>query len=106
MTGKLVCPIGPDTKLEAHPTGQEVEVWGVCIAYLEPDFRLSKLEVCSFTFCHEVRCSNAQVSILMLPDFSICDLASCFTSLHHTTYQELSGAQREALILLAILIQA
>ena len=46
MTGKLVCPIGPDTKLEANPTGQEVEVWGVCIAHLEPDFRLSKLEVC------------------------------------------------------------
>ena len=30
MTGKLVCPIGPDTKLEADPNNQHVEIFGVC----------------------------------------------------------------------------
>lgn len=53
MTGKLVCPIGPDTKLEAEPSGHEVEVWGLCVAHLDPDFRMSKLEVsmkCSLCF--------------------------------------------------------
>ena len=61
MTGKLVCPIGPDTKLEANPTGQEVEVWGVCVAHLETDFRLSKLEVRFLTLHHGLqvqRCSS------------------------------------------------
>ena len=45
MTGNLVCPIGPDTTLEAEATGNEVEIWGICVAHLDSDFRISKLEV-------------------------------------------------------------
>ena len=45
MTGKLVCPLGPDTRLEADPTNQEVEIWGICIAHLDPDFKIRKIEV-------------------------------------------------------------
>ena len=45
MTGKLVCPLGPDTRLEADPTNQEVEIWGICIAHLDPDFKIGKIEV-------------------------------------------------------------
>ena len=45
MTGNLVCPIGPDTRLEAEATGQEVELWGLCVAHLDYDFRITKLEV-------------------------------------------------------------
>lgn len=45
MTGKLVCPIGPDTKLEADPTNQQVEIFGVCICHIEADFKIQKVEV-------------------------------------------------------------
>ena len=45
MTGKLVCPIGPDTKLEAEATTQEVEIWGVSVAHLDSDFKINRLEV-------------------------------------------------------------
>lgn len=45
MTGNLVCPIGPDTKLEAEATGEEVELWGLCVAHLDYDFKITKLEV-------------------------------------------------------------
>lgn len=48
MTGKLVCPIAPDTTLEAQPTDGEVEVWGICVAHLDSDFRMTKLEVSTF----------------------------------------------------------
>jgi hypothetical protein len=45
MTGKLVCPIGPDTKLEAEATNQEVEIWGVSVVHLDSDFKINKMEV-------------------------------------------------------------
>ena len=45
MTGKLVCPIGPDTKLEADPTNQGVELFGMCVCHLDSDFKICKLEV-------------------------------------------------------------
>ena len=45
MTGKLVCPVGPETKLEALPTNQELELFGVCVAHMDSDLKLSNLEV-------------------------------------------------------------
>lgn len=55
MTGKLVCPIGPDSKLEAEATNQEVEIWGVSVVHLDSDFKINRLEV--FYDPHELMAS-------------------------------------------------
>lgn len=63
MTGKLVCTIGPDTKLEAEATNQEVEIWGVSVMHLDADFKINKMEVSWDTVCGyemAVRCGKCR----------------------------------------------
>lgn len=65
MTGKLVCPIGPDTKLEADPTNQELEIYGVCVCHLDSDFKIGKLEVCRCSLPAQMELCQNEVPIVI-----------------------------------------
>jgi hypothetical protein len=46
MTGKLTCPLGHGT-LEAEPTNDTIEIFGMAIAKVEPEngFKITELEI-------------------------------------------------------------
>jgi hypothetical protein len=65
MTGKLTCPLGHGT-LEAEPTNDTIEIFGMAIAKVEPEngFKITEIEIyyepnqimsqlvsCSFKIC-------------------------------------------------------
>lgn len=81
MTGKLVCPVGPETKLEALPTNQEVELFGVCVAHMDSDLKLSKLEV-TFPYIFNV-CIMPYVTHTRRrgKDLGSCNLTRCSLAL-------------------------
>ncbi|KAL3148927.1 hypothetical protein ABBQ32_001792 [Trebouxia sp. C0010 RCD-2024] len=45
MTGKLRCPVGPSTFVDAPPHGGMVELWGVGIAHINPKYQITKIEI-------------------------------------------------------------
>jgi hypothetical protein len=46
MTGKLTCPLGHGT-LEAEPTNDTIEIFGMAIAKVEPEngFKITEIEI-------------------------------------------------------------
>jgi hypothetical protein len=77
MTGKLTCPLGHGT-LEAEPTNDTIEIFGMAIAKVEPEngFKITEIEIyyepnqimsqlvsCSF------KISLHHICILQVPDF-------------------------------------
>jgi hypothetical protein len=77
MTGKLTCPLGHGT-LEAEPTNDTIEIFGMAIAKVEPKngFKITEIEIyyepnqimsqlvsCSF------KISLHHICILQVPDF-------------------------------------
>ena len=45
FTGPLRCPLGLNRDLTAPPTGDTIEIFGMGIAKLTPDFKITKLEI-------------------------------------------------------------